>query len=141
ANFENFDLPGAITLLSGRAVPLASRATGKADLAFTGTDINTATGNINAQLRGDLAAGSDRAPLSGDLALTANHGQFQIQTANLQTTATRLNATGEFSIDRPTSNLHIDLASTDAGELQRLLISSGAIPEIEEQFRTYGIDL
>ena len=141
ASFENLDLPGAITLLSGRVVPLASKATGKADLAFTGTDISTATGNINAQLRGDIPAGSDRAPLSGDLALTANHGLFQIQRANLQTTATKLNATGQFSIEQPTSNLRIDLTSSDAGELQHLLISSGAIPEIEEQFRTYGIDL
>src|SRR5207248_2770683 len=41
----------------------------------------------------------------------------------------------------PTSNLQVNLASTDASELQRLLISSGALSEMEEQFRTYGIDL
>ena len=141
ANFENFDLAGAITLLSGRMLPLTSKATGKADLSFSGTDIGTATGNITAQLRGGPPAAGDVAPLSGDLALTAAHGLFQIQSANLQTTATRLNATGQFSLDQPTSNLRIDVASTDAGELQRLLITSGAVPELEEQFRTYGIDL
>ena len=141
ADFNNFDLSGLITVLSGRAVPLASKATGKAELAFTGTDLGTATGSVNAQLSGATTAGGDLAPLSGDLALTADHGLFQIQRANLQTTATRLSATGMFSIEQPTSNLRIDLGSSDAAELQRLLISSGAIPEIEEQFRTYGIDL
>ncbi len=141
ATFDNFDVPGLITVLSGRVVPLASNATGKAELAFTGTDLSTMTGSINARLLGaPLAAGSDLTPLSGDLAITANHGLFQIQRASLQTIATKLNATGEFSLDRD-SNLRIDLASTDATELQRVLISSGAIPELEEQFHTYGIDL
>ena len=141
ANFENFDLAGAITLLSGRVVPLTSRATGKADLSFTGTDLGTATGTLNAQLRTSEPAVGDVAPLSGDLALTADHGLFHIQLADLQTAATKLTATGQFSVEQPTSNLHVDVTSTDAGELQRLFITSGAVPELEEQFRTYGIEL
>jgi translocation and assembly module TamB len=141
SSFQDFDLSGLITILSGRAVPIASKATGTAELAFAGTDLSTATGKVNAQLKGETPAGADIAPLSGDLAVTADHGQFQIQRANLQTSATRLTAAGQFSIEQPTSNLRIDLASSDAAELQRLLISSGAIPEIDEQFRTYGITL
>jgi translocation and assembly module TamB len=141
AGFENFDLGGLITVLSGRAVPIASKATGTAELAVAGTDLSTATGNVNAQLKGQTPAGTDLAPLSGDLAVTADHGQFQIQRANLQTAATRLTASGQFSIEQPTSNLRIDLASTDAAELQRLLISSGALSDLYEQFRVYGIDL
>jgi translocation and assembly module TamB len=141
ASFENFDLPAAITAFSGRVLPITSKATGKADLAFTGTDLATATGSVNAQLNGQPQTGSDLAPLSGELALTANHGLFQIQRASLQTTATKLNATGQFSVEQPTSNLHVDVTSTDASELQRLLISSGAVPSLEEQFRLYGLDL
>jgi len=141
AGFENFDLSGLITLLSGRAVPIASKATGTAELVFAGTDFATATGSLNAQLKGETQSGTDLAPLSGDVAVTADHGQFQIQRVNLQTVATRLTASGQFSIEQPTSNLRLDLTSSDAAELQRLLISSGAIPEIEEQFRTYGIEL
>jgi len=142
ADFTNFNLPGAITALTGRVLPIASKATGKADLAFTGTDLSTATGSVNAQLTGQTsAAGSDLAPLSGELALMANHGLFQIQRASLRTAATTLNASGQFSVEQPTSNLRVDIASSDAAELQRLLISSGAIPAIEEQFRTYSIDL
>jgi translocation and assembly module TamB len=141
ASFENFDLSGLITLLSGRAVPIASKATGTAALTFTGTDIATATGRVDAQLKGEVGAGTDLAPLSGDLAVTADHGQFQIQRANLQTAATRLTASGQFSVEQPTSNLRIDVASSDAGELQRLLISSGALSQVEEEFHQYAIDL
>src|SRR3989440_2209611 len=139
-DFNNFDLAAIITVLSGRAVPVASRATGRADLTFTDSDISTATGNVNAQLQ-SAATTTDLAPLSGDVAVTANHGLFQIQRANLQTAATTLNAGGQFSIDQAVSNLRVDVASTDAGEVQRLLITSGALPAVEEQFHTYGIDL
>jgi translocation and assembly module TamB len=141
AAFENFDLGGLITLLAGRAVPIASKATGTAALAFSGTDLATATGNVNAQLKGETLAGTDLAPLSGDLAISADHGLFQIQRANLQTAATRLSASGQFSIEQPTSNLRIDLASSDAAELQRLLISSGALGQVEDEFHRYAIEL
>jgi translocation and assembly module TamB len=141
AGFENFDLSALITLLSGRALPIASKATGTAELAFAGTDVAAATGNVSAQLRGEAPAGSDLAPLSGDVTLTANHGQFQIQSANLQTPATRLTATGSFSIEQPTSNLRVDINSADASELQRLLISSGALSAAEDEFQRYKIDL
>jgi autotransporter translocation and assembly factor TamB len=35
----------------------------------------------------------------------------------------------------------VNVTSTDASELQRLLISSGAFSDLEEQFHDYGIDL
>lgn len=139
-DFNNFDLAAIITILSGRAVPVASRATGRADLTFTDSDISTATGSVTAQLQ-SVATTNDLTPLSADVALTANRGLFQIQRANLQTPATTLNAGGQFSVDQAVSNLRVDVASTDAGEIERLLITSGALPEVEEQFRTYGIDL
>src|SRR5256714_977020 len=139
-DFNNFDLAAIITVLSGRAVPVASRATGRADLTFTDSDISTATGNVNAQLQSTTTT-TDLAPLSGDVSVIANRGLFQIQRANLQTAATTLNAGGQFSIDQAVSNLRVDVASTDAGEIQRLLITSGGLPEVEEQFHTYGIDL
>jgi hypothetical protein len=103
-DFDNFDVAAIVAVISGRALPVASRATGRADLTFLDTDIATATGSVNAQLQGAQTA-NDLAPLSGDVALTANHGLFQIQRASLQTAATKLNASGQFSIDEPVSNL------------------------------------
>src|SRR5260370_35910699 len=48
--FDNFDVPGLIALRSGRVGPLAGNAPGKAELAFTGTDLSTIAGSIDEQL-------------------------------------------------------------------------------------------
>ncbi|HYX30014.1 MAG TPA: translocation/assembly module TamB domain-containing protein, partial [Pyrinomonadaceae bacterium] len=140
ADFTNFDVGGMITLAAGRALPIASKATGKANLTFTDSDLANATGTVNAELvAAPNAAGNT--PLAGEVAVTADRGVFQVQRANLQTAATSLTAAGQFSIDKPVSNLQVNVAATDASELQRLIISSGALPDLEEQFRTYSIDL
>jgi translocation and assembly module TamB len=72
--------------------------------------------------------------------MRADRGTFDIQQVNLQTPATKLTATGRFSFEND-SNLQVDLNSSDAAELQTVLISSGLLPEVEEQMRTYGIGL
>src|SRR5439155_13077177 len=99
-----------------------------------------ATGSVTAELVAAPGTAADT-PLAGEVALTANHGVFQLQRANLQTTATTVTASGQFSVEQPVSNLSVNVASTDASELQRLLISSGVLSDLEEQFHTYAIDL
>ena len=141
ADFNNVDIAGPLTALAGSAVPLTGRATGRVDLTFPGTDIKLASGSVTTQLTaetGDTSA--DRIPINGTVALRANRGLFDIQQVNLQTPATRLSATGQFSFEND-SNLQVDLASSDAAELQAVLISSGLLPEVEEQLRSYGIGL
>jgi translocation and assembly module TamB len=140
ADFNNFDVGGLITLAAGRAVPIASKATGKANLKFTDSDLTNATGTVTAELVG-APSSAGQTPLAGELVVTADHGVFQIQRANLQTSATTFTASGQLSVEQPVSNLSVNVASTDASELQSLLISSGALPELEEQFNTYAIDL
>jgi translocation and assembly module TamB len=140
ADFSNFDVGGLIVIASGRPFSIASKATGKANLTFTDSDFTNATGTVTAELVASPTT-SGQTPLAGEIAVAANHGVFQIQRANLQTTATTLTASGQFSVEQPVSNLSVNVASTDASELQRLLITSGALSDLEEQFHTYGIDL
>lgn len=141
ANIDNVDIAGPLTALAGSAVPLTGRATGRVDLTFPGTDITLASGSVTTQLTADTGQVSpDRIPITGTVALRADRGIFDIQQVNLQTPATRLSASGRFSYDNE-SNLQVDLNSTDAAELQAVLISSGLLPEVEEQMRSYGIGL
>ncbi|HEX5835881.1 MAG TPA: translocation/assembly module TamB domain-containing protein [Pyrinomonadaceae bacterium] len=141
ANIDNVDIAGPLTALAGSAVPLTGRATGRVDLMFPGTDVKLASGSITTQLTANTAdVSADRIPINGTVALRADRGVFDIQEVNLQTPATRLSATGRFSY-LSDSNLQVDLASTDAAELQAVLISSGLLPEVEEQMRSYGIGL
>ncbi len=141
ATFSDVEVSGPFTAFAGAAVPLAGKATGEVDLTFPGTDFKQATGTLTTRFTAEsVAADSGRVPLSGVVSLRANRGLFLIDQVDLQTTATKLKATGQFSFSGD-SNLNVNLNSSDAAELQAVLISSGLLPEAEEQMRSYGIDL
>ncbi len=141
ADFNSLDIAGPLTALAGSAVPLTGRATGRVDLTFPGTEFKLASGTVTTHLTAEAGETSaDRIPITGEVAMRANRGTFDIQQVNLQTPATRLTATGQFSFDND-SNLTVDLNSSDAAELQAVLISSGLLPEVEKQMTSYGVEL
>ncbi len=141
ATFDQLDVSGPLTAIAGAAVPLSGRATGKIDLAFPGTDFKQASGTLTSTFAADdLGADTGRVPLTGVVSVRADRGLFNLDQVDLQTTATTLKASGQFSFSGD-SNLTVDLNSTDAAELQAVLISSGLLPDVEEQMRDYGIEL
>jgi translocation and assembly module TamB len=138
AAFNGLDIAGPLTALAQTTVPLSGRATGKVDLSFPGTDFKQATGTITTQLTAETGeTTADRIPITGDVALRADRGTFDIQQVNLQTPASKLKASGQFSFNND-SNLQVDLTSSDAAELQSLFITFG---DLEEQMSRYGIGL
>jgi len=141
ADFSGLDIAGPLTAFAGSPVPLTGRATGRVDLVFPGTDYKLASGTITTNLSAEAGdVSGDRIPVTGDVALRAERGVFDVQQLNLQSPKTTLKATGRFSFEED-SNLQVDLASTDAAELQTVLISSGLLPEVEDQMRAYGVGL
>jgi translocation and assembly module TamB len=141
ANFSGVDVGGVIAAVSGRIVPITGGATGKADLTFPETDVQVATGTVDAHFTGETGDDtSGRVPVSGDLALRADRGTFNIEEADLKTGASHLRATGDFSFNRD-SNLNINLDSTDATELQRVLVASNLIPGLEDRLEDFGLEL
>jgi len=141
ATFTGVDIAGPFTAFAGGAVPLAGRASGRVDLAFPGTDFKQASGKLNTQLTASADGNeSGRIPITGELAVLADRGLFQIQRIDLQTAATKLKASGQFSFEGD-SNLQVDLNSSDASELQAILISSGLLSDVGEQMRSYGLEL
>lgn len=140
ADFRDLDIAGPLTAMAGSAVPLSGRATGRVDLSFPGTDFKQASGMLTTQLAAEAAAASDRIPVTGEVAVRANRGSFDIQQVDLQTPATHLKASGQFSFAGD-SNLQVDLNSSDAAELQAVLIDSGLLRDADEQMRSYGVGL
>jgi translocation and assembly module TamB len=141
AAFEGLDVAGLLAVLTGRAVPIAGAATGTIDLSMPGTRFEAASGTLNAQFAGETGNDANgRTPLTGELAVVANRGLFRLDRANLRTGASELQATGDFSF-RGDSNLNVNLASSDAAELQRVLVASNLIPALEESLTTYGVGL
>ena len=140
ATFENVDAGGLLALTSGNAVPLTGAATGTVNLTFPGTEFRAASGRVDATFEG--ATGKDesaRTPLTGQLALTADRGLFQIERANLRAGATELNASGRFSF-RGGSDLAVNLNSADAAELQSILLSTGLLSaENQDKIKAVGL--
>lgn len=142
ATFSGLDIDKLLALQSGRVVPITGQATGTVDLSFPGTNINAATGNLRAEFKAEAGSeASARTPLTGDVALRAERGLFQIERANLRTAASELNATGQFSFVGNDSNLQVALNSTDAAELQNVLASTGLLSDLEAKLDEYNIRL
>jgi translocation and assembly module TamB len=139
AEFNDLDIAGPLTAIAGSAVPLGGRATGRIDLTFPGAEYKLASGTVTTRLTAE-AGEADRIPINGELAMRADRGTFDIQQVNLQTPATKLSASGRFSFEND-SNLQVDLNSSDATELQTVLVSSGLLPEVEARMDEYGIGL
>jgi translocation and assembly module TamB len=141
ASFNDLDIGGLIAL-SGRVVPVSGRASGTADLSFPDTNFKAASGDLRAEVQAETGTGADaRTPVTGVVALHADSGLFRVEQANLRTGATELTASGQFAFDREATDLRLDVASSDAAELQTVLASSGLFPEVDEELERYGIAL
>ena len=142
AAFEGVDVGGLVTALSGKVVPLAGAATGDVDLRFPGTDFKAASGSLNARFTGEAGSeGAGRTPLTGEVAVLAKGGQFSVERGSLRAGATELNAAGQFSFEGG-SDLAVNISSTDAAELQRVVISTGLLPaSLEEQRARFGVEM
>ena len=133
AVFSELDLSKVVALQSGRVVPLEGQATGNINLSFNGTDLGTATGNVNADIVANAGSGSGSIPVNGRVELSAVNGLFNVDQARLNTAQSELTATGRLDLRGTASNLNIALNSTDASEVDRLVRVLDLSPELERQ--------
>ena len=141
ADFSNLDVGNLAAALGGQVIPVNAQATGTVNLRFPGTNVALASGRLEADLTGETGSEtSGRTPLTGRVAVNANRGTFDIEQANVQAGATTLNASGNFSFNDD-SNLNVNVRSTDAAELQRILAASGFVPQIEDVLTPLGVQL
>ena len=138
AEFAGLDVGGLLALLSGRAAPIASRATGRVDLTLVGTDFETASGTVRARLNATGESGAT--PVDGEIALSADRGLFNIERVDLRAGTTRFEATGRFGLERD-SDLRLAINSENAGEFERLVVSTGLIPQLADGLSNYGVEL
>ena len=127
ATFNDIEISGPFTAFAGAAVPLAGKASGTIDLTFPGTDFKQASGTLTTTFTAeDLGIETGRVPLSGVVAVRANRGLFEYRSGRLANPGhqTQSDRTVFFEGD---SNLQVDLNSSDAAELQAVLISSGLL--------------
>jgi translocation and assembly module TamB len=133
-DFTDLDLSKLIALQGGRVTPIDGQASGRIDLAFTGTDFRTSSGTVNASITANAgSAESGRVPLAGQVRLSATNGLFNVDVAELHTDQSRASASGRFDLRNENSDLTVGLNSADAAEVERLIRAFGVSPELEDQ--------
>lgn len=137
ADFADLDLAKLLALQGGRVVPIAGQTTGRVNLTFAGTNFRTASGTLTADFNAN-AGTSERGlvPVVGNLALRATNGLFDIESANLNTEKSKLNAAGRFDLEGSNSNLQIALDSSDASEIERIIKILDLSPALEDQLNS-----
>lgn len=141
AQFRGVNIGRLVAVASERDMQLQGVATGDVNLTFPGTNVQLATGVVRADVRGTtVAPGEAGLPVTGDLLVRAERGDFQIQRAELTVGATNLTATGSFSPAGET-NLQVDIASDRAQELQELLAILNIARGLQDQLENYGVNL
>jgi DUF4097 and DUF4098 domain-containing protein YvlB len=113
ADFTGLDLSKLVALQTGNVVPLRGKVTGRADITMAGRNSKTLTGKILADVEANAGkadvAETDRVPLNGRVELTASNGLINVDQANLKTTKSTVNATGQVDLARDNSDLTVAL--------------------------------
>lgn len=133
-DFIDLDIGKLLALQGGRVIPIEGQTTGRVNLTFPGTNYKASSGTLNADITAN--AGSDASnliPINGKVAVTGTNGLFNVDTANLNSPNSTLTASGRFDLRNQDSNLAVDLKSTDASEIDRLIRVLGVSPEMERQ--------
>ena len=125
ATLTRLNIDQALAAIAGRRLPLRGLASGKVNLHWSGTNFERATGPIDLVFDGstNISQGSGGIPLNGSLHLNAKGREFTIDRTLLRSGSTELVASGVVSADKSTSNLAFDLTTSDAAELEDLLIA------------------
>ncbi len=141
-NFSEVDLSKLAVAQSGRILPLSGKASGTMELSFPETDFKSANGIIEAKIAANASKDENsKIPINGDVKLTAENGVFSINRADLKTEKTKLLASGEFSLRDEISNLNVVISSSDASEIQNLIVLFALSPELEKQIAENRIEL
>jgi translocation and assembly module TamB len=131
ADFSELDLAKLLALQGG-----------KVDLSFRGTDFKNASGSVYADFKADAGtAERGKIPITGRLGAKAVNGLFDLDYANFNTEKSSLMARGKFDLSGNGSNLNLDLNSSDAKEVQRLIKVLGVADELDEQLTSLNAEI
>lgn len=134
-DFSSLDISKLIALQTGRIIPLEGQTTGNIDLTFNGINFRNANGSVNANITANAGNADDSGliPINGRIRLNAVNGLFNVETANLKSANSTLNASGRFDLKDQNSDLILALRSSDASEIERLVRVLGVSEELERQ--------
>lgn len=141
AQFTGLDLSKVAALQAGRLIPFEGRTDGNVNLTFSGSDFNTGSGTIKANVTANAGdSDSGLVPVNGRVEVSATNGLFNVDVADLKTNNSSLTANGRFDLRGNESNLNFALNSTDAGEVERLVRILGLSTALQEQLDAMNVE-
>jgi outer membrane protein assembly complex protein YaeT len=116
------------------SAPLAGSVNGAAQLRWPGTNFRQVSGVVNAQFTGQTTPALDAIPVTGEVALRAQRGDFTIDQLRLASAVTTVTATGNFALTG-NSDLRFALETTDATQLLTLASSFEAAQPLLAEYK------
>ncbi|MEW6130282.1 MAG: translocation/assembly module TamB domain-containing protein [Acidobacteriota bacterium] len=129
--FQAIDLNQAAQLAAANDVTVTGKASGNAQLSFSGLNYKVANGKVNADFDAVVAPkeeGGESLPAKGQIALLATGHGFQVERADIHSANSQITASGSIDWDG-IADLNVNFNSQDMSELQRVIDSFGLIPE------------
>src|SRR4030095_11696109 len=133
ATFDNLKTNDVFAVASTNRAPLAGHFGGAAEMSWPGMDFMAASGAINIHLKAETTQTVDAIPVTGDVSLRARGGVFDVDQFLLNTDASQIQASGQFSRDG-TSDLRFSLTSKNAEQLQTIAYSIEEVRKSVEAF-------
>jgi outer membrane protein insertion porin family len=127
ADFKELQTSELFALFGGQNSQLSGAVTGHANLTWSGTNLQSISGEVSAQFdgqTGQTASAPDAIPVSGEILARAQSGVFRFDRFTLHTDGATLTATGNVALDGD-SDLRFSLTSTRAEELLTILRATG----------------
>src|SRR4030095_2733553 len=136
ATFDNLKTNDVFAVASTNRAPLAGHFGGAAEMSWPGMDFMAASGAVNVHLKAETTQTVDAIPVTGDVSLRARGGVFDVEQFLLNTDASQVKATGQFSRDG-ISDLRFSLTSKNAEQLQTIAYSIDEVRKSVEAFEPH----
>ncbi|HKE02804.1 MAG TPA: hypothetical protein VKE91_02030, partial [Blastocatellia bacterium] len=133
ATFDELKTNDVFAVASTNRAPLAGRFGGAAELSWPGMDFMAASGAVNIHLKAETTQTVDAIPVTGGVSLRARGGVFDVEQFLLNTDASQIQASGQFSRDG-TSDLRFSLISKNAEQLQTIAYTIEEVRKSVEAF-------
>ncbi len=134
ASLKDLKTGEIFNLLNVKDAPLAGSVNSEVRVNWPGTNFDALSGNVTAHLTGETTKTEGAIPLTGDVAVRAQSGTFNVDQLQLATNATQLTANGRIASKGDASDLRFSLVSTRAEELQTIAYS---IPSVKDAVAEY----
>src|SRR5436305_2929061 len=122
-------------LLEVNDAPLAGSINSQVRVNWPGTNFDAVSGNVTAHLTGQTTQTEGVIPLTGDVAVRAQSGNFNVDQLTLATDATQLTANGQIATKGNASDLRFSLTSTKAEELQTIAYSVKSVKDAVAEYQ------